>query len=56
MSALTLDHANHIIAAALARGAELKLKPLSVAVLDAGGHLMALGRSMPFPSCLARRA
>jgi uncharacterized protein GlcG (DUF336 family) len=45
MSALTLDQANHIIAAALARGAELKLKPLSVAVLDAGGHLIAFQRA-----------
>ena len=41
---LTLDQANVIVSAALARGAELALKPLTVAVLDAGGHLMALQR------------
>ena len=33
-----------IIAAAIAKGAELKLKPLSIAVLDAGGHLIAFQR------------
>jgi len=44
MTALSLDHARAIIAAALAKGAELKLKPLTVAVLDAGGALIALER------------
>lgn len=44
MQLLTLDHARGIVAAALQRAAELKLKPLSVAVLDAGGHLKALER------------
>ena len=43
-SRLTLPLANTIIAAAFAKGAELKLKPLSVAVLDAGGHLIAFQR------------
>lgn len=42
---LTLDHARTIIGAALAKAAELKLKPLTVAVLDAGGALVALERS-----------
>jgi len=37
----TLDQARRIIDAAFAKGAELKLKPLCVAVLDAGGHLKA---------------
>lgn len=41
---LTLDLANQIIAGALAKSKELGLKPLSVAVVDAGGHLLAFGR------------
>ena len=44
MQTLTLDVANHMIAAALATGADLMLKPLCVAVLDAGGHLVAMQR------------
>lgn len=44
MPDITLDQANQIITAALARARELKLKPLAVAVLDAGGHLKALAR------------
>jgi uncharacterized protein GlcG (DUF336 family) len=43
-TALSLATANTIIAAALAEGARLKLKPLTVAVLDAGGHVIALQR------------
>lgn len=42
--ALTLAKANTIIAGALAKGAEQKFKPLGVAVLDAGGHLLAFQR------------
>jgi len=41
---LTLQQANAIIAGALDKAAELKLKPLSVAVLDSGGHLIAFQR------------
>jgi uncharacterized protein GlcG (DUF336 family) len=41
---ITLGQANAILAAALAKAAELKLKPLSVAVLDSGGHLIAFQR------------
>jgi uncharacterized protein GlcG (DUF336 family) len=41
---LTLDHARTMIQAALAKGTELNLKPLTVAVLDAGGALVALER------------
>jgi uncharacterized protein GlcG (DUF336 family) len=41
---LTLATANRIIETAFARAAELKLKPLGVAVLDAGGHLLAFQR------------
>lgn len=44
MSRLTLAEANCIITTAIARGTELALKPLSVAVLDAGGHLIAFQR------------
>ena len=44
MTIVTLDHANQIIAGALAKGRELGLKPLCVAVLDAGGHVIALQR------------
>lgn len=45
MTAITLVQANQIIAAAFAKGAELKLKPLSVVVLDPGGHMIAFQRA-----------
>jgi len=41
MAYITLSKANSIIKAALAKGAETGMRPLSVAVLDAGGHLKA---------------
>jgi uncharacterized protein GlcG (DUF336 family) len=41
---VTLQQANAIIAGALDKAAELGLKPLSVAVLDSGGHLVAFQR------------
>lgn len=41
---LTLAAANRIIAGALEKGRALDLKPLSVAVLDVGGHLVAFQR------------
>ncbi|WP_029057937.1 GlcG/HbpS family heme-binding protein [Stappia stellulata] len=44
MSKLTLSVAEKIIKAAFAKGADLDLKPLTVAVLDAGGHVIALMR------------
>lgn len=44
MSRITLDQAQTIVAAALKEGRALGLKPLSVAVLDAGGHLVAFAR------------
>ncbi|WP_182087292.1 heme-binding protein [Aureimonas sp. ME7] len=44
MTALTLDQARRIVEAARAKGRELGLKPLTVAVLDAGGDLLALER------------
>ncbi|MEH2470670.1 uncharacterized protein GlcG (DUF336 family) [Nitrobacteraceae bacterium AZCC 2161] len=44
MTALTLHFAETLIDAALKKGRELKLAPLTVAVLDAGGHLVALKR------------
>ena len=40
----SLAQANTIIAAAFARAAELKLRPLGIAVLDAGGHCVASQR------------
>lgn len=45
MGALTLDQANTIVAAAFAKGRELGVKPLSVAVLCPGGHLVAFQRA-----------
>ena len=44
MTSLTLETANRIIAGCLARAAELKLKPIGVSVLDAGGHPLAYQR------------
>jgi uncharacterized protein GlcG (DUF336 family) len=41
---LTLDQARTMIAATLKKGHELGLKPLSVVVLDAGGHVQAFER------------
>ncbi|SDP42291.1 Uncharacterized conserved protein GlcG, DUF336 family [Phyllobacterium sp. YR620] len=41
MAYITLSKANTIIKAALAKGAEAGMRPLSVTVLDAGGHLKA---------------
>lgn len=42
---LTLRKARTIIRKALEKGAEMELKPLSVVVLDAGGHVVAFERS-----------
>ncbi len=44
MTALTLDQASTIVDKALEKGRELKLQPLTVVVLDAGGQLKALKR------------
>lgn len=44
MTTLTLAQAQTIITASLAKGRELGLKPLCIAVLDRGGHLIALQR------------
>ena len=41
---ITLAEATTMIEVSLAKAAEMKLKPLTVAVLDAGGHLTALAR------------
>lgn len=43
--AVTLRKARTIIRKALDKGKELDLKPLSVVVLDAGGHVIAFERS-----------
>lgn len=45
MAQITLSQANTIVASALARGIELGLKPLTVAILCPGGHLIALQRA-----------
>jgi uncharacterized protein GlcG (DUF336 family) len=45
MSRITCAQAEAVIAGAFASGAELGLKPLGVAVLDAGGHLIAFARA-----------
>lgn len=44
MSRLTLAQASAIVDAALAKGRELALQPMTVVVLDAGGHPVALKR------------
>ncbi len=44
MSSLTLAQASTIVDVALKTGREAKFSPLSVAVLDAGGHLVAFKR------------
>lgn len=44
MSKLTLTKSNKIIRDALLKSKEMGLKPLAVAVLDAGGHLIAFAR------------
>lgn len=44
MSKLTLDQATRIVDMALETGAKMKLRPLTVAVLDDGGHLKAFKR------------
>ena len=41
---ITLDQAQAIIAAALKEGRTLGLKPISVAVLDPGGHMVGFAR------------
>ncbi|MEM8798269.1 MAG: heme-binding protein [Pseudomonadota bacterium] len=45
MTTITLKQAYTMIEAAFEKGAEMGLKPLTVAVLDAGGHVKALARS-----------
>jgi uncharacterized protein GlcG (DUF336 family) len=45
MDRISLDAAQAMIAGAFAKGKELGLKPLGVAVLDAGGHLIAFARA-----------
>ncbi|MEZ5738742.1 MAG: heme-binding protein [Burkholderiaceae bacterium] len=44
MADLTLDQANRIISGALAAARSMKIPPLAVVVLDAGGHLVAAQR------------
>ena len=44
MTTLSLKHAERIVESALERALEMALNPLTVAVLDAGGHLVAFKR------------
>ncbi len=44
MSSLTLDHANQIISAALAKSKAAGYRPMAVVVLDDAGHLRAAQR------------
>lgn len=44
MTRISLDKAQTIVSGALAEARELALKPISVAVLDAGGHMIAFAR------------
>ncbi len=44
MSTVSLAQANQIIAKALEKAREMKIKPVSVVVLDEGGHLKAMQR------------
>ncbi len=44
MTTITLDAARTMIRETLAKGREMGLKPLSVVVLDAGGHVIAFER------------
>lgn len=44
MASITLAQAQAIASATLRKARELALKPLTVAVLDAGGHMVALQR------------
>jgi uncharacterized protein GlcG (DUF336 family) len=44
VTAITLDQATTIVDATLAKGRELGLDPLTVVVLDPGGHAVALKR------------
>lgn len=44
MSRISLDQTNRIIAAAFDKARSLALKPLTVSVLDAGGHVLGMQR------------
>lgn len=44
MSKLTLEHAQRIIEGAFAKAKQARLMPMTVVVLDAGGHAVALMR------------
>jgi uncharacterized protein GlcG (DUF336 family) len=44
VSSVSLKEASRIIDAGLERARELRLKPLTITVLDAGGHLVAMKR------------
>jgi uncharacterized protein GlcG (DUF336 family) len=45
MSEITLEQANTIIEAAHVEGKKRKLAPLTIVILDTGGHVKALSRA-----------
>jgi uncharacterized protein GlcG (DUF336 family) len=47
---LSLERANTVIVATIDKGRKLGLKPLTVAVVDAGGHLIAFQRADGSPN------
>jgi len=47
---INLEEANAIIAGTIAKGCDLSLKPLTVAVVDAGGWLVAFQRANGSPN------
>ena len=49
MSELTYEQASAIVSAVLEAGHRYELNPLTVAVLDAGGHLVAFEREDGVP-------
>lgn len=56
MSALTLKTATQLASQALTAGRMIGAAPLTIAVLDNGGHLITLHNAKTAPACCARRS
>ncbi len=54
MYEITLEQTNTIIEAAHTEGKKRKLAPLTVVVLDAGGHIKALSRAAAASLCVLK--
>lgn len=54
MSEITLEQVNTNIEAAHTEGKKRKLSPLTVVVLDAGGHIKALSRAAAASLCVLK--